>query len=99
MALSRRVNEVGSCPKLSRFHSRLLIAATLQGKDRQDKQTWPQGYKSSFMFNSAKHAIFAAHKFKMPTIVGILTFMSRKNSNLSLSEPKKMLHFLKCLYL
>ena len=26
---------------------------------------------------------------KMPTIVGILTFMSGKNSNLGLSEPKK----------
>ena len=26
---------------------------------------------------------------KMPTIVGILTFMSRKNSILDLSEPKK----------
>ena len=26
---------------------------------------------------------------KMPTIVGILTFMSRKNSILSLSEPEK----------
>ena len=26
---------------------------------------------------------------KMPTIVGILIFMSRKNSILSLSEPKK----------
>ena len=26
---------------------------------------------------------------KMPTIVGILTFMSRKNSTLGLSEPKK----------
>ena len=26
---------------------------------------------------------------KMPTVVGILTFMSRKNSILGLSEPKK----------
>ena len=26
---------------------------------------------------------------KMPTIVGILTFMSRKNGIISLSEPKK----------
>ena len=26
---------------------------------------------------------------KMPTIVGILTFMNRKNSIISLSEPKK----------
>ena len=26
---------------------------------------------------------------KMPTVVGILTFMNRKNSILGLSEPKK----------
>ena len=26
---------------------------------------------------------------KMPTVVGILTFMNRKNSIMSLSEPKK----------
>ena len=31
---------------------------------------------------------------KMPTIVGILTFMRRKNSILDLSEPKKKAEFL-----
>ena len=31
---------------------------------------------------------------KMSTVVGILTFMSRKNSILGLSEPEKMLNFL-----
>ena len=31
---------------------------------------------------------------KMPKIVGILTFMSRKNSILGLSEPEKMLNFI-----
>ena len=42
------------------------------------------------MLNSTEHKIFPAHKcFKMPTIVGILTFMSMKNSILGLSEPKK----------
>ena len=35
---------------------------------------------------------------KMPTIVGILTFMSRKNSVIGLSEPKKRLNFLIFLY-
>ena len=33
--------------------------------------------------------IFLLINVKMPTIVGILTFMSRKNSILGLSEPKK----------
>ena len=46
------------------------------------------------MLNSAEYEIFPAHKFKMPTIVGILTLMSRKNSILGLSEPEKKLNFL-----
>ena len=33
--------------------------------------------------------IFLLINVKMPTVVGILTFMSRKNNILSLSEPKK----------
>ena len=36
---------------------------------------------------------------KMPTIVGILTFMSRKNSTLGLYEPQKKAEFLDILYL
>ena len=35
---------------------------------------------------------------KMPTIVGILTFMSGKNSILDLSEPPKKAEFLDILY-
>ena len=35
---------------------------------------------------------------KMPTVVGILTFMSRKNGILGLSEPEKKLNFLIFLY-
>ena len=31
---------------------------------------------------------------KMPTVVGILTFMSRKNSIIGLSEPEKKAEFL-----
>ena len=33
--------------------------------------------------------LFMLINVKMPTIVGILTFMSRKNSILCLSEPEK----------
>ena len=36
---------------------------------------------------------------KMPTIVGILTFMSRKNTILGLHEPEKKLTFLTFIYL
>ena len=36
---------------------------------------------------------------KMPTIVGILTCMGRKNSILGISKPEKKLNFLIVLYL
>ena len=36
---------------------------------------------------------------KMPTIVGILTFMSGKNSIIGLSEPEQNLNFLIFLHL
>ena len=42
------------------------------------------------MLHSTEHEIFPAHNVKMPTIVGILTSMSGKNSILGLSEPKKI---------
>ena len=53
--------------------------------------TRPGGYKTFFVLNSTEHDFFLLINVKMPTIVriivGILTFMSRKNSILGLSEP------------
>ena len=40
------------------------------------------------MFNSAEHEFFLLINVKTPTSIGILTFMSRKNSSLGLSEPE-----------
>ena len=51
--------------------------------------TWPRGYKTFFMLNSTEHEIFLPINVKMPTIGGILTFMSGKISIQGLSEPKK----------
>ena len=42
-------------------------------------ETWPRGC-NFFMLNSAEHQIYPVHKIKMPTIVGILTFISRINT-------------------
>ena len=42
---------------------------------------------------------FLVINVKMPTIVGILTFMSRKNSIIDVSEPEKKQNFLIFLYL
>ena len=41
------------------------------------------------MLNSTEHEIFLLISVKIPTIVGILIFMSEKNSILGLSEPIK----------
>ena len=49
----------------------------------------PRAYKKNFMLNSAEHEIFLLINVKMPTILGILIFTSKKNSILSLSEPEK----------
>ena len=46
------------------------------------------------MLNSAEHDFFLLMNVKMPKIVGILTFMGRKNSILNLSKPEiKKLNF------
>ena len=49
--------------------------------------TRPRGYKTFSMLNSAEHEFFLLINVKMPTIVGILTFTSKKNSIIGLSEP------------
>ena len=50
---------------------------------------WSRGYKTFIMLNSAEHKIFLLINVKMPTIVGILTFISGKNCVIGLSEPLK----------
>ena len=58
-------------------------------KEKHQQGPWggfrPRGYKTFFML----HEIFLLINDKMPTIVGILTFMSRKNSILGLSESEE----------
>ena len=48
-----------------------------------------KGYKTKSCSTQLSMKFFLLISVKLPTIVGILTFMSRKNSILSLSEPKK----------
>ena len=48
-----------------------------------------RGFKTFSMLNSDEHVFFLLINIKMPTIVGILTFMSKKNSILGLSGPEK----------
>ena len=57
--------------------------------DGVEAETRPRGYKTFFMLNSAVHDFFLLINVKIPTIVGILIFMSSKSSIIGLSEPKK----------
>ena len=45
--------------------------------------------KLFFMLNSTEYDFFLLINVEMPTIVGILKFMTWKNSIFGLSEPKK----------
>ena len=65
----------------------------------QTTKALAQRLEKCFMLNSAEHEFFLIIKVKMPSILGILTFMSRQNSILRLSEPEQKLKFLVFLYL
>ena len=49
-----------------------------------------QGYKTFFMLNSTEHGIYHAHNVKMPTIVGILTFISTINTTPERFKERKV---------
>ena len=55
---------------------------------KQPQNNKPRGHKAFFMLNSIEPKIFLLINVKMPTMIGILTFMSRENSILGLPEPK-----------
>ena len=57
------------------------------------KVVGPQGYKTFFIINSTEHEIYPAHNVKMPTIVAILTFISRISTTSSVGSRKKSLIF------
>ena len=70
----------------------------LEGTRCPEKQAGPEVMQLYSCSNQLSVDFFLLINVKMPTIVGILTVMSGKNSNLGLSEPKK-LNFLIFLYL
>ena len=58
-----------------------------------NKEVWPLGYKNISCSTQLRRKFFLLINVKMPTIVGILTFLSRKKNNSiqGLSEPEKSL--------
>ena len=63
------------------------VSSLLSTKRR--KKIWPKVIKLFSCSTQLSMKFFLLINVKMPTIVGILTFMSGKNSILGLSEPKK----------
>ena len=59
----------------------------------------PQAYKKISCLTQLSMNFFLLINVKMLTIVGILTFMSRKNNIIALSDPVKDKNFLIFLYL
>ena len=49
----------------------------------------PRGYKTFSCSSQLSMTFFLLTNVKMPTIVGILTFMTRKNSILGVYDPEK----------
>ena len=62
-------------------------------RSRISDKTWPKGYKTFPMLNSAEHEIYPAHNVKMPTIVDILTFISMINTIFESLKAIKVLIF------
>ena len=73
-----------------RCHYGIMIKMTsICSDDVASRIARPRGYKTFLCSTRLSINFFLLINVKMPTIVGILIFMSRKNSILGLSEPEK----------
>ena len=64
-----------------------IYTSTVKKKTNIVWYPWPEVIKEISCSTQLSMKFFLLVNVKMPTIVGILTFMSRKNSILGLSEP------------
>ena len=81
------------CMNLTEIHV-LVIASVIHSSSKVvdntlDYQFRPRGYRNISCSTKLKKKFFLLINVKMPTNVGILTMISRKNSTLGLSEPEK----------
>ena len=74
----------------------ITSASCLCGRPRLTRS---RGYKNISCSTQLSVLFFFLINVKIPTIIGILTNMSRKNSILGLSEPEKKFSFLIFVYL
>ena len=74
----------------TRFEILFPIRSNKTVNQNHDFESWPRGYKTfSSCSTQLSMKFFLLINVKMPTIVGTLTFMSRKNSILGLSASEK----------
>ena len=52
----------------SDFFSKLTFSKNISGTLLECQRTWPRGYETFSMLNSAEHEIYPAHDVRMPTI-------------------------------
>ena len=78
---------VSECENLAVFAVWLVYSLSLS--------IGPRDYKTFFMLSSAEHEFILLINVKMPTIVGILTFISMINTT---SERLKARNFFVCRY-
>ena len=77
----------------------LLLFKLFKHADGVDSRAVPEVIEIFSCSTQLSMIFFRLINVKMPTNVGILTFMSRKNSIIGISEPEKKLNFLIFLYL
>ena len=58
-----------------------------KGKQPQPKKySWPQGYKTLFMLNSAEHEIYPANKYQITTITNSALLNIAEHENFSVNK-------------
>ena len=66
------------------------VALLLRAYSPRSEAIWPGGYKTFSMLNLTEHGFYPAHDVRIPTLVGILTFitsMNFKSNRLWLGPP------------
>ena len=81
------------------FHRLFLIFLTFVKVHAGPDKSGPEVIKEISCSTQLSMNFFLLINVKMPTIVGILTFMSWKNSIIVLPKPEKKFNFLIFLYL
>ena len=70
------------------------LLSTFKSTLEKIKSSGPKVMKLFFILNTAEHEIYPAHNVKMPTIVGILTFISMINTTSERLKARNLFYLL-----